>query len=244
MTLSVIERLRATREQKNISLEEACRVTKIRKHILEAIEEGRVAEVLNPVYARIFLRKYSAYLGLDGTTVVDEYLGECPSHPEPLMKTEAENAVQPPARSSWREVLVSVVAVGVALVGVAFIVYLSLDLYSNLRNRVPTTARAVSSRTSAPAKAPEPVVPSSKPLKLTVRVADKVWLQIKSDGGVVFQGVLNKGAQESWTAKQELEIWTGNAAATKLTLNGKPLEGLGRGVKKGIKVTHKGLASP
>ncbi len=241
MTLSVGERLHAARDQKKISLEEACRVTKIQRHILEAIEEGRLEEVLSLVYARIFLKKYAAYLGLDGTAVVNEYLGGRSMVPESRVQVETELTRQPPASSFWREILVPAGTVGVAVVGVAFLVYLSLDLYGNLtRNRaVPSAGWAVSSPASAPGS--ERVVPLSKPLKLAVRAADKVWLQIKSDGSVIFQGVLNKGAQESWTAKRELEIWTGNAAAMQMTLNGKPLEGLGRGVKKGVKVTHAGI---
>ena len=81
-------------------------------------------------------------------------------------------------------------------------------------------------------------------MKLTIRTKADVWMQVKSDGTVIFQNVLPKGSQESWTAKEELELWTGNAGAMELILNGTPLGNPGIGVKKGIKVTRMGLAFP
>src|SRR5438876_8819975 len=75
MSLSVGERLKSAREAKKVSLEEACRVTKIQRQTLEAIEEGRIQEMLDPAYARIFVKKYATYLGLDAGAVMQEYQG-------------------------------------------------------------------------------------------------------------------------------------------------------------------------
>ncbi len=238
MSLSVGQRLRSAREQKRISLEEACRVTKVQKRVLEAIEEGRVEEILSPAYARIFLKRYAAYLGLDGSAIMEEYLSGRPSAPAPALgvETEVTRRQEAPVWAGW----VIPTAVGMAgVIGTAFLVYLGVDLWTNLRSQRPAAA-ATARREASPAS-PQPIVPLARPLRLTVRTTEKVWLQIKSDGGVIFQGVLAKGAEEVWTAKKQLEIWTGNASAMRLDLNGKPLEGLGRGVRKGVRITHAGI---
>lgn len=238
MSLSVGQRLRSAREQKRISLDEAHRVTKIQKRVLEAIEEGTVEEILNPAYARIFLKRYASYLGLDGSAVMEEYLADHPEVPAPALEVETEvtRRVQAPVWAGW---MIPAAVATAGVIGTAFLVYLGVDLWATLRSK-PPLAVATSKRETPPA-GPQPVVPLAKPLRLTVRTTDKVWLQIKSDGSVIFQGVLARGTQEVWVAKRQLEIWTGNASAMQLDLNGKPLEGLGRGVRKGVRITHAGI---
>lgn len=240
--MTVGERLKSTRESRKISLEEACRVTKIQRKTLEAIEQDQVQEILDPAYAKIFLKKYASYLGVDGSTLLQEYQQGRPFQPhEPVLTVETEITRQrnkETAPSLWGPLAAGLAA----LVGVAFLVYLSVDLFHNLSRQHSSSRISFLAR---PAKLPERplLVPSSKPLKLTVKTTADVWLQVKADGVVIFQNVLAKGSQESWTAKQDLELWTGNAGAMQLSLNGKPLEGLGRGVKKGVRITRAGIES-
>ena len=242
--MSIGERLKAAREAKKITLEDAARVTKIQRQSLEAIEADRLEETMSAVYVRIFLKKYASYLGLDGAVLLDEYQSFEVIGPEPALtvQTEVTRRQKEEAGSPW---WIPVSAGLLALVGVGCLAYLSMDLYSKLTAQPPERheikrAGAVAER-PAPAPAREWVVPPAKDLKLSVQTTADVWLQVKSDGAVIFQNVLSKGAQEGWTAKRELELWTGNAGAMRLSLNGKPLDGFGRGVKKGIRITHAGL---
>ncbi len=234
MSLSVGERLKSAREARKVSLEEACRVTKIQRQTLEAIEEGRVQEMLDPAYARIFVKKYATYLGLDGTTVVDEYEGL------ERRLAIAEPPPQPSSHSGGLGFLVPAGVVGVALIGIGFLGYLVVDLVHNLKQERPSAAATAPAREKK-APTPELLVPLSKPLRLTLQTSADVWIQVKVDGTIIFQNVLSKGARETWTAKNHLELWTGNAGAMQLFLNGKPLEGLGRGVRKGVKITRAGI---
>lgn len=243
MSLTIGSRLKAAREAKKISLEEACRVTKIQRKTLEAIEQDQVEEILDPAYAKIFIKKYASYLGVDGSALTDEYLIGRPGNErrESPLSVQTEVTRVSGAGAQGRRILVAAFAGLVALVGIGFMGYLAVDLVGTLRQQ----------KTAGPAKKPPaaeqavekrpPLVPLSKELKLTVATSDKVWLQVKADGAVIFQNVLPKGAKETWIARKELELWTGNAGAMQLSLNGKNLEGLGRGVKKGVKVTHLGL---
>ncbi len=67
------QRLKAEREAKGISLKAVEDETKIRRKYLEALEEGREADMPGEVYLKGFLRTYGNFLGLDGTALVDEY---------------------------------------------------------------------------------------------------------------------------------------------------------------------------
>jgi len=66
---SVGGRLKATREEKNLSLDEVARATKIRKEFLLAIEEDRLDALPGSVFARGFVRTYADFLGVDGQTL-------------------------------------------------------------------------------------------------------------------------------------------------------------------------------
>lgn len=226
MSPSVGERLKSARESRRLSLEEACGITKIQRQTLEAIEQDRVQESMDPVYARIFVKKYAAFLGLDAVAVADEY--PAPPSLKPMLEEQAETAPQ----LNW---LVLAGVTGVALVGVGFLGTMAVDLFHNLRQQRPLQSLAQTQ------SEPKLLVPASKPLKLTIQTTADVWLQVKADGDIIFQSVLAKGSRESWTAKKGMELWTGNAGAMQLFLNGKPLEWLERGVRKGVKITHAGI---
>ena len=62
---SVGRTLKRTREDKNLSLDEAARATKIRKEFLLAIEDDKLDALPGPVFARGFIRSYAEYLTLD-----------------------------------------------------------------------------------------------------------------------------------------------------------------------------------
>ncbi len=250
MSLSVGERLKSAREAKKISLDEACRLTKIQRRTLEAIEQGRVKEVLDPVYAKIFVKKYAAFLGIDGSALFEEMAPESSvmvvstQRPAP----QFQRPTPQPRRSSpnLTQLLAPAGIVLAALIGVGFLGYVTMDLVHTLsrqRQAPPATHAVPSVAIERKAEEPEFLVSPSKPLKLTAQTTADVWLQVKSDGAVIFQNVLARGSRETWTAKKEIELWTGNAGAMRLSLNGKELEGLGRGVKKGVRITHAGLRS-
>jgi cytoskeletal protein RodZ len=59
------ETLRRARLSKNVTFEDAERVTRIRREYLEALEREDFGRLPAPVYARGFLRSYAGYLGLD-----------------------------------------------------------------------------------------------------------------------------------------------------------------------------------
>ena len=67
------EYLKNRREARKITLEEVAQVTKIRKPILEAIENNRHELLPTRVFIHGFLRTYASYLGLDESEVIKRY---------------------------------------------------------------------------------------------------------------------------------------------------------------------------
>ena len=226
------EQLRIAREAKGLTIEDAHRHTKIHAKLLQAMEEDRTREVLEPAYARGFIKKYAGFLNLDPKPLLDEYRRVEPAAPpRPVQGHVVEDKTMP----RWIGPLAIVV---VATIGVAFLTVLAKDL-----------SRTVTTSTAAPAskpiaQPPKPIVPKSQPLRLSVKASQDCWMQIKADDKVLFQNVLHKGQEELWTASEVIELWVGNAAALTLSLNGRILGPLGSGVIKGIRVTRFGLRLP
>lgn len=67
------EFLKREREQKNISLGEMAKHTKVREHFLKAIEEDRYDLLPSPIYGKGFLSAYAKYVGLDSREVLLRY---------------------------------------------------------------------------------------------------------------------------------------------------------------------------
>lgn len=65
--------LKGKREALHISLQEVAQVTRIRRSILEAIENNRYDLLPPKVFAQGFVKSYASYLGLDESEVVKRY---------------------------------------------------------------------------------------------------------------------------------------------------------------------------
>ena len=77
----------------------------------------------------------------------------------------------------------------------------------------------------APAPEPPPAEPAEPPppdsLTMEVRVEDNIsWLNIETDGEVVFVRVAEPGFAQTFEAEESITVWSGNAGAVFLSLNG------------------------
>lgn len=65
--------LKRSREERHIDLDEAFRVTRIRRHTLEALENEQWDKLPSQVFVKGFLRTYAEFLGLDKEMVLTYY---------------------------------------------------------------------------------------------------------------------------------------------------------------------------
>lgn len=76
MSSELAQRIRDARAARELSLDEAERVTKIKRRYLEAIEAGDFAQLPDGPPGRGFVKNYARYLGLDPEGVVDDFEAE------------------------------------------------------------------------------------------------------------------------------------------------------------------------
>lgn len=113
--MNLSEVLRAAREKKGITLEQASEDTRIRQKFLRALEAGDYQALPGAIYTKGFLRNYGEYLDLEVDELVALYHSERPG-PEPPQRLEP---LRPITRRTMvftpRVVVPGIVAAGVIL---------------------------------------------------------------------------------------------------------------------------------
>ncbi|MGM0420069.1 MAG: helix-turn-helix domain-containing protein [Bacillota bacterium] len=67
------KKLRETREEKGLTLEDAAKGTKIRKKYILALENDDYTKIPGQVYVRAFLKTYATYLDIDPEEILQEF---------------------------------------------------------------------------------------------------------------------------------------------------------------------------
>ncbi|MDP3786491.1 MAG: DUF4115 domain-containing protein [Candidatus Omnitrophota bacterium] len=235
---SIGTRLKQAREDKGISLEQAQKDTRIHNKILAALEDDRPAEAISgTVYIKSFIRKYADYLGLDGTSLAEEYHGERPRTREQiLIAAERSSSFKFPLKKA----VTAVIVIAVLLAGIKLAIFAGSKIKEGLKSKPKAVKKA-----EVPKPKLQPAqIPKGENISLKIKAKSDVYLKIKADGSVIYDGILKKGAAETWEAKDSLDVSTSRAEAIAAELNSTALGVLGKGVTKGILITRDGVKLP
>jgi len=267
--MTIGSQLKKAREKKQVSIDEAYQHTRILPEMLSALEEDNFARVTSPIYLKSFLREYSSYLGLNPENILNEYKSlkakEAVSKPESTTANE-----ELPARKIDTEKTFNILKVVLKIILTVLLLILFVKTTGWVKHkflswrstRAEETKQAISKspvkqkkidrapkalKTSEALKKPAQVVmgnvliPQDEKLTLSIRTTDDVWIELRIDGKIIFKNVLKGGSEEEWQADENFELWTGNAAAMNIRLNGHDLGSPGAGVKKGIIINRQGI---
>ncbi len=235
--VSMGAKLKSAREGKALTIDQVQKQTHIYSRILVALEEGRCDDILPATYVKSFLKKYSHYLGLDSNDFIKKYMA---AHPEEAYKKTPDITFAEVKRPDL--FLKFIYIISFILLVAAFLsitTFLGKKVISSFKKaKTVKTAIAYKPSPKEPVKTP---VPKKVPLNLTLKVKQRVRVQVKKDGVVLFGRILPKGAVESLTADDKIEIYVAKAEAIELILNGKSLGSPGKGVIKNLEITSKGI---
>ena len=122
------ELFRSTREQNGMSLKDCSAVLSIPEKYIQALESSHYEETPGEVYARLWVKKYASYLGLDKAMVMDRF--------EKEKKIREKTRVDVPKRIRTRQPffrrirLRSLIVSGIICVVIA---YLGLFIFQSIR---------------------------------------------------------------------------------------------------------------
>lgn len=166
---SIGEQLRQAREAKGLSVHDVEQATHIRRAFLLAIEEGRLEELPEPIYARGFVRQYARLVGLDPEPLLEAF-GRAIGPREVPVPTMLDEPLWQSARSGVRG-LVTALVVALVLLVAGWLVYNYAYLHQtpwplnqlDLRVLGLGAPAPTPTATMAPAAAPQPA-PTETPL--------------------------------------------------------------------------------
>jgi hypothetical protein len=217
---SLGDQLRQAREARGLSIQAVSGTTKIREHILIALETDSYDELPAPVFVRGFLRTLARHLRLNADELLALYAAAVPQEAAPAEPPVAEitplelPAIKPgPALPGWLNP--SSVMVGLlAVVIVAAAVWGGSQLLRGVS--LPATFAF-----------PTPTVPPVASFEVRLDILTRSWVKVEVDGAAVQEGVLDAGVIKTYKAAKRLTLRVGNAAGVGVTLNGHALPALG-----------------
>ena len=232
------QQLKKRRLENKLSLDDVYQSTKIRPRVLSALEEDKAEDYLGQVDIKNFLLCYAKFLGMDGQRIVKEYLNSHPLTSSPL-SSSLKGVKVPFVFKNLKSGIVFILFFIILLV-IIFFIFRSRHISPVLKGE-KENLEAVRVITQSAEEIGFPKIERKQRLNLVLRAKRKVWIQVKSDGKVVFEDVLKKGDIERWLADDSIELWIGDGSALELELNGKHLGSPGTGVIKNIIITRQGM---
>lgn len=228
MAEGVGARLRAAREQRGLSLADVEAATKIRTHLLAAIEAEEWERLPGDYYARAFLRGYAEFLGLDaGPVLAGHRPVEAPGEPLPAQITTPPRTR---ARSSWLRAAAALAALAV----VGGLVAVAVSSIGGGSSRETGTGGGREATAEPPAAAggggesvgggaPATAQPRPRATTLTLTATAEVWVCLLDHAGkaVIDGRILAPGSEAGPFRSAGFTLSLGNGEV-ELALDGRP----------------------
>jgi cytoskeleton protein RodZ len=147
--------LRRERELRKISLRELSKNTRVREHLLKAIEEDRQDLLPSPTFVKGFLTAYAKYVGLDANEIILRYQRGLTGTPENVPEATAEK--EPGQDGKPRRAVGAWIAGGVVVAGLIVYYFLFLQPAGPRVEPLPPASRE--KPVEQEVKAPPPVPP-------------------------------------------------------------------------------------
>lgn len=249
--------LQDVRNQQGLSLDDVAAKTLIQTRLLRAIEAGDMDALPEAVYVRGFVKRYADHLHLDGTKVAASFSVNTQTQPLPSSWNASAAAQLRPLHLYAAYVALIVAAVsGVSyLLSVLSPPTVTQQASSSNQEAIAqsdaeeggssaalgeteatesTASLDASEEPSAAAIASEESDEVSQsdgdpeaPVEVSLELVERSWLRVVVDGSEEFEGVLQEGTEQTWTAENEVTVRAGNAGGVLLAVNRQPAEVMG-----------------
>ncbi len=226
--MSIGTTLAEARESAGLSLEEVAAATRIRRTLILGMENDDFSACGGDFYARGHLRNVAAAVGLDPAPLLAEFDAGRPDSAPPRATEvfESETSARAERRGpNWSAAM----GAALALVLVYGVVQAFAGADKDGSDQAGTGTSSSAPVTASPSASASPSGGGSSAVaqaprgKVTVEVhaTDRSWVQVTTaTGQELFQGLLQAGAQQSFTDKTRLRLVIGNAGGVTLVVNG------------------------
>ncbi|MBW4634556.1 MAG: DUF4115 domain-containing protein [Iphinoe sp. HA4291-MV1] len=223
------------RLEQGLSLEEVVVLTRVPRRLLQAIEEGNLTELPEPVYTQGLIRQFADALGLNGAEFSSTF-------PVSMNRVSLKLGRKTASVGQLRPVHLYVLYI--------FLIFCSVSGLSGLLNaatlqvsRSQTKQKAQTERIEqsqatqnqkvqlqAFSKLPNSTTETQQ-VQIGVTLKEKSWIKVVADGKVQYEGELPQGTQRTWMAQEQLTVKAGNAGGVLVSVNKQQAKQLGESGK-------------
>ncbi|MBU2044319.1 MAG: DUF4115 domain-containing protein [Candidatus Omnitrophica bacterium] len=243
MIKELCQRLKEKRSSLGYSIEEVVEKTKLYPSAIRDIEAANLASI-NRTYLKGFIKIYASFLDVDlGETLQElDSLNISPPKPGFIRKVAKDKPSKSPA---LKLIKISPELKKKIMIGILSLILLWV-LISGIKIFFRAVSRVFKGKPQVKVQAVEDVsvIPFQKgELSVSLTAKKKCFLKVFVDGVLYFEGVLAKGARETWKGKKELDFKISDGSAVSLEVNGKEIPALTSLHKpiKSLKITPSGI---
>jgi cytoskeletal protein RodZ len=220
--------LASLRQEQALTLDELVLLTKIPKRLLQAIEEGNLTDLPEPIYIQGLIRQFADALGIPG--------GEFASHfPIGSQSVNVQSQWKGQAIPQLRPVHLYLLYIGVIFCSVNGLSQLLNNVTLQANNRPVQLQVEVSSTTEKTANKK-----GDQSVQVGLTLQSSSWISVVTDGKTAFEGVLPQGSNRTWKATQQMTVKTNNAGGVLMSVNHQQARKMGElGKVQEIKIATK-----
>lgn len=201
---------------------ELSRRTRIKTHLLEALELGEVEKLPRGPFRRGFARAYALEVGLDADRLLRKFQSEV-TPPRAAPPTPADELQVSPSTFARRLAVCAVIVAAAVAVPRWMFDAGEPALEEPALAAVATNGVQTTDGRQPPATSPRtqpPVMTTHPAVTLGLHAVDEVWVQVDVDGQRVSYGLLPAGTEKTFTARSTLSVRIGDAGAIEYTIDG------------------------
>jgi cytoskeleton protein RodZ len=236
------ETFRSARQQRNLSIDEVSKRTKIGVRVIESIESDNL-QALPPAYMRSFVKTYSQFLNIpepDDLSLGEKPLAERfqPHETEFTSPLSMPKDVFTPAyfsdQSARTKRLLTIIysTIGFLIAIAGYLVLAAPKVPRKADDTMITRPLRIIAETIKPGSMLDSATLAKQAnldsLVLEARADENVWMNVVMDKKRSEQITLEAGKSYRWSAERQLALSLGNAGGATFTLNGRPLQQFGQ----------------
>ena len=248
MIKELCNKLKEKRKELGYTIEYVVERTKLHPSMIKDIEEGNLANE-NPTYIRGFIKIYAAFLKVDRGSSLGEIgtLEQGGRKREPKLRKIDRSIIFKRIGSIIKKISPEVrkkiilVLAGIALLWVFFIV--GSFVVGKVTKFFTTPAKSIQEVQRKEKPEVAAVLSQEEELVATLTAKKNCLLRVVVDGDLLFDGILEKGARETWRGDKEIELKIRDGSAITLEVNGRSIPTLTSLSKpiKSLKITPSGI---
>ena len=234
-----------SRQKKGLSLEEMVILTRIPRRLLQAIEEGNLDDLPEPIYTQGLIRQFADSLGFNGGEFASNFpLGYQRVNLPTTWKTQSIGQLRP-----LHLYLLYIFVILCSVSGLSQLLNNAAIQANNSQSKPKSEQDSLLQPVKTPSEQRSPINPASntlsstnngEPVQIGVTLKASSWIRVVADGKTAFEGTLPQGSHRTWEAKEQLTVKTDNAGGVLMSVNQQEAKKMGEvGKLEEIKIAAK-----